>query len=330
MLCRIRCLSLSLLLGLLTAGLVPSVFGAVLVPEVKDDAGFFSAEAVKKANVIIKEIKNQFDKDLIIETYKAIPKDLLNQFEKEGKSPFFRDWARSRAKSLEVNGVFILICKDPGHLEVEVGNVTGQKAFTTGNRDKLAGLLLEKFRAKEFDRALLDGSEYVQQTLKSNVGKKAEVGSQPAPHARTGRGTSSTGWFSGFGGLLCMGLLLVLGVWLIVGLIRAFSGGGAGGGMGGGMGGGGLMTGLLGGLFGAMAGSWIYDSFFRDNSWGSSAHGSESSPDSSSPQDTDYSGSGGDFGGAGGDAGGGGGDFGGGGGDFGGGGGDFGGGGGDF
>jgi hypothetical protein len=101
---------------------------------------------------------------------------------------------------------------------------------------------------------------------------------------------------------------LVLGIWLVIGLIRSFSGGG----MGGGMGGGGFFPGLMGGLFGAMAGAWLYDSFFHSGS--SQAFGGDNLGGGASDSPGDFTSSGGDVGG--GDFGGG--DFGGG--DFGGGG----------
>ncbi len=48
-------------------------------------------------------------------------------------------------------------------------NDTQKKAFTTANRDKLVGLLLERFRKKEFDEALLDAVAFVNKTLSSNL-----------------------------------------------------------------------------------------------------------------------------------------------------------------
>ena len=68
----------------------------------------------------------------------------------------------------------------------------------------------------------------------------------------------------GVGGWICLGLCVLLGVWLVIGIIRAFTGGGGGGGGygGGGGGGGGFGSSLMGGLFGAMAGMWLYNSMF--------------------------------------------------------------------
>lgn len=348
----------TLLLGLFAA---PAL--AAIVPEVRDEGGFFSADAVRQANGVIVDIQRDFKHDLLIETFKTVPADKIEEFKKldrAGQAKFYDDWAKQRARTAKVNGVYVLIVKEPGHLQAEVGNETREKVFTIENRNKLAETMIKKFReAKEakddadkqkfYDQALLDGVRYVHSTMKSNIGNQktgidnggAFHGAPMNPHpANVPPVHHQAGLLGGIGGLICVGLLIFAGAWIVIGLIRSFTGGGYGGGGygGGGGGGGGFLTGLLGGMFGAMAGSWIYNNFFGSGSsgwgsgggWGSQAYGGEQS---SQPQDTDYSGTGGDTGG-GDDPGGGGGDTGGGGdfggGDSGGGGGDFGGGGGDF
>lgn len=326
---------------LVTAGsllIATPVALAALTPEVVDAAGFFGANATREANQVIKEIKDRYHKDLLIETYKTVPADkeaMFKDLDKRGQDRFFAEWGRDRAKFREVNGIYILICRDPGHLQIEVGNETEKRVFTLRDRDHLKDLMLEAFKKKDYDRALLEGVAYVQKVMSQNVGRSA---SGAVPLRQPGAPRVQQG--PNLGGWLCTGLMVVLGIWLVLGLFRAFSGGGGGYGGpgygygGGGWGGGGFFSGLMGGLFGAAAGSWMYDSFFRNNYDGGGGWNDTSAMsggDVGGPQDTDYSGTGGDFGDAGGgDFGGGGGDFGGGGGDFGGGGGDFGGGGGDF
>jgi uncharacterized protein len=99
-----------------------------------------------------------------------------------------------------------------------------------------------------------------------------------------------------------------LGAWLVIGLIRAvFRGGGSPGGMApgmgggygyGGSGGGGFLSSLMGGLFGAAAGMWMYDRFFGHDASASSwtDPGRDNTSDGFQGQDTSFSGSGGDFG----------------------------------
>jgi uncharacterized membrane protein YgcG len=343
---------------------------AALTAEVRDTGGMFKPETIKEANAIIRAIKHDHGQDLLVESYPGIPADKKAEYEKvkdnkEKRKHFFAEWARARFRAAEVNGVYILITKDPGYLQIEVGNVTAERAFTMDNRDHLEALMLKDFKAKDYDKGLLDGVEYVRKAMDENL--KTKKAAHPAPAAPPPTGfpgpttparpslLSHGGWL----GLLCIGLVVIAGIWVLFAIIRGLSarrsygpagyggpgyGGPAYGGGYGYQGGGGFLSGMLGGLFGGAAGGWLYDHFFRGGGGtpaggygGQATPAGGAVPDEPQPQDTDASGVGGDFGpdtGDGGDTGAGG-DFGGGddtgGGDFGGGdtggGGDFGGGG---
>lgn len=352
-----------LLGGLLAPGLAPAA-----TPGVHDQAGFFSKEAVRKADDLLGDIERQHGKDVVIDVLPSVPERDAKVAEGPDKSRFFDQFARDRAKDQRVNGIYILITQHPSYLQVEVGNETA-KHFDRSHKQELANLMLARFKAKQHDEGLLDGVNYI----KTNFARSMPHAGSPTPHGAPvpgGGGHAGGGRSMGLLGLICPILVIVGIVWLFIGLIRAFTGarrgpgyggpgyggpgygpGGYGGGYGGG--GGGFMGNLMGGLFGAMAGNWMYHNFFGGgggSAWGggpSNYGGGGGSFDDAGRADTDYTGAGGSFddGGAGG-GGGGGGDFGGGdvggggggdwggggggGGDWGGGGGDFGGGGGDF
>jgi uncharacterized membrane protein YgcG len=140
--------------------------------EVKDEGGFFSAEALKKAIQEIVGIQQRYGKELVVETVKEIPADLKKDYTPAKRQEFFYKWARDRARAGKVNGVYVLICKDPSHLQVEVGNETQKKAFTIKDRDKMAQILLTKFREKKFDEGLSEAVKFFETTLKSNLGEK--------------------------------------------------------------------------------------------------------------------------------------------------------------
>jgi uncharacterized protein len=269
-----------------------------------------------------------------------------------------------------VKGIYVLICKDPPHLQIDVDNATRAKSFTPQDRDRLAKKMGDLL-GKENDAALAQGVDFVQTTLRANLGRRAET-SGPAAGPSVAPGgprppaarpvdehppaqASETPWLR----WVFIGLAVLVGIWVLRALMhglagaggggagRGYGGGGMGGYGGGGGGGGGFLSGMLGGMFGAAAGNWLYDSFGRGGHSRDSSHafGGQGENQGMTPRDEpgagDFSGdagSGADFGGndagggnTGGDAGGA--DFGGGdagGGDLGGGGGDFGGGGGDF
>jgi TPM domain len=346
--------------GLVVSWLLLPNTALAIVPQVRDNGKFFDAQTITQANAFIKKIEAKFKKDVAVDTFGEISDEISKRFQYDAKNrdPFFARWVDSLAEGGEIDGVVILIAKDQHagnktHIEVGVGRNTQKRAFTLANRTELFNILKQGFGSKQPNQALLDGLRYIETTLSAHQAREsAPIAAQnqhrPAPVREADHGAGG----SNILGWVCIGVCVLAAIWLVFGLIRAFSGGGggyAGGpgvGYGGGGGGGGFMSGLMGGLFGAMAGNWLYNNMFggHQSSWGgSNAYGNEtpSAPrDDFGPSDQGqgFSSTGGDVdggGGGGGDVdggdGGGGGDWGGGGdagGDWGGGGGDWGGGGG--
>jgi uncharacterized membrane protein YgcG len=159
---------LSLPVCLVLASTVPAW---AVVPEVQDGAGFFKPEAIAKANDELAEIGRRFRKDLLIETYATVPADkveAVKAMDKEGRAKYFAEWANSRAKRRRVEGIYVLISKDPGHVQVEVGKQTAKSAFTSEDGNKLREILLDAFEKKEFDRGLLEGVQFVEKKLEEH------------------------------------------------------------------------------------------------------------------------------------------------------------------
>ncbi len=305
---------------------VTTMFGASIslagLGAVRDNGAFFSDSAKSEATRKISEIEHQYKKDLVIETFKEIPEEIkqgVDLTDKAAVGRMFEKWTVEKAKQQKVNGLYILLTKEPAHLQIVVGNDTQKKAFTLMDRTNLTSLMLTKLRKKQNDDALLDGVNFVMTTMASHA---------PAPNRVNGVSSSSAtspvksvpsvqanpwSW-------LIIAVIGIVAVWLIVGVLRSVMGGRAstpGTGMSPGFGGGGMFGSLLGGMFGAAAGMWLYDQFSGNhgNAWGADQDNRMGGPTGFSGQDTDYSGTGGDFGGGdfgGGDAGGdasGGGDF---------------------
>ncbi len=73
------------------------------------------------------EIQKKYHKDLLIETFATVPPDKTDAFgkmDKPARAKFFQSWANDRAKKERVEGVYVLILKQPGHVQVEVGHET--------------------------------------------------------------------------------------------------------------------------------------------------------------------------------------------------------------
>jgi uncharacterized protein len=332
--------------------------------QVNDNAKLFSDQAKVDAEKSIQQMRDKYKHTLLIETYPSIPADKKAQYDETKKGPFFEAWAAERGKALNVNGVVFLICMDPKHFQMVVGNETRQKGlFTNSDVSAMQTPIRTAMSQGKYDEVLTTVAASVLQRMDNNapnVQKKAAAANTPAGRPAPGAPAPTNRPDSGGGinwlwSLLCVGGAILAIVFIIRGIMRArqmSTGGGygpgpygqggygtgygpqGGYGYGGGGGSGGFGRGLMGGLLGGVAGSWIGSKIFGQEhqnyptNYPPAGGGGDAGAPPSDPyggQDTSYSGGGSDFGDSGG--GGGGSDFGSGG-DSGGG--DFGGGGGDF
>jgi hypothetical protein len=300
-----------------------------------DEAKYFSAEGIDRAKSILSG--TQFDQGLIVtvDTYPEPPSERKAAVQAavgdaQKWHNYLHDWAVDHAKGDKERGIYILICAKPGGVAVIADRQTRERGFSKENEQKVRDTLVNSFkkanqepdttkRATIRDSGLKSAMEFIASNLKNT-----KVAGDAKANTHTQHRSTSTSTGMGIGGWICLGVVALLGVWLVIGLFRALSGGGGGGGggMGGGAGGGGFMTSLFGGLFGAMAGMWLYNNMFGHGGMfgGSDAYAGDSpGGDTGGNYDTGAGDFSGDDGASGGfdDAGGG--DFGGGGGDFGGG-----------
>ena len=95
-------------------------------PEVRDDAGFFSPAVVSLANTRILYLKRMFKVDFEVETYKEVPASYRAAVEAD-KAKGFDQWATETAGKEKLNGILVLVCKSPQHLEVSVTKLGPRK-----------------------------------------------------------------------------------------------------------------------------------------------------------------------------------------------------------
>jgi hypothetical protein len=305
------------------------------------DTKLFSEDGIKRAESAMHSTLFEGGMMLTVDTYPEVPASKKAEADqvKNDKAQwrtFMNNWAIDRAKDDKAKGIYVLICQRPGGVAVRSTKETLDRGFSNSDAEKIQDSLIHALRESRDkpeaerwrinDQALHDAVNYIVDDLKDS-------------HVPVSATTKSDNKKAGMsvGGWICLGLCILLGVWLVIGIIRALTGGGGGyggGGYGGGGGGGGFGSSLLGGLFGAMAGMWLYNSMFggHHDMGSNDAFAGDSAGDTGGETGADnWDDGGGSAGGydSGGDGGG---DWGGGGGDFGGGGGDFGGGdfGGDF
>src|SRR5947209_14362260 len=140
---RMRSMSLWAVLLWLTAAFR---VGAV-APEIRDEAKFFSPEAVKKANEQIREIFAKHGKDLLIETFPSVPADELDKvkaMDAKAKAEYFSKQSIDRARQRVVNGIYILVVREPKYLYVEI-TPEGREDFDKEFYGRLRGVLFSNF-----------------------------------------------------------------------------------------------------------------------------------------------------------------------------------------
>jgi uncharacterized membrane protein YgcG len=169
--CCPRVLLLALVLDLVLLGRA----GAV-APQIKDEGKFFSADAVKKANEQIRDIARKYGRDLLIETFPKVPDDQVEKVKamsKEERQKYFIRWAQQRMSDQVVNGVYILITKEPAHLRVEVAPKAGS-VFSRQDRNELARRLVGDFREKRYDDGLQAAVKFVEQKLANRTKDRSD------------------------------------------------------------------------------------------------------------------------------------------------------------
>ena len=141
--------------------LIAIALAQAVAPEAKDKAHFFKDETIHKLDGLTREISKEFDRDVVIESVLAVPADQLARVKamsSEDRTRFFNNWCADRAEATVTRGVYILICKDPPHLALEITD-RAKSAFGQDGRDKMLSPLLKAFREQHYDEGIVAAEE---------------------------------------------------------------------------------------------------------------------------------------------------------------------------
>ena len=141
---------------------------AVFPPPLKDEGKFFSKEAIEKANKKIREIYEKYKKDVVVETLAELSEEQKKKLKDEKESKFFVTLALARIKEVGVNGVYILICKSPRFLQIEMDTATRKATFTNKDRAAARKMFFTQFRDMKYDAGLIDALDAIEASLKAN------------------------------------------------------------------------------------------------------------------------------------------------------------------
>jgi uncharacterized protein len=260
--------------------LLPFAAARLEAAQIRDRAGMFSAEAVKKAKADLDRTEKRTGIAVVIETIDAIP-GLVNDGSSQNKRRAIDQLAARRAREAGNEGVYLLISKKDEVFSDLLVRERYDSLLPRERRLAVRDALLGEFKNHRFDEGLRRAVEILDQSLAAApaVANHRALAPGHAPQRRQ----ADTGKF-GLGTLVMIGLGIVGVLVLLRVLGGAFGRGGGypaqtgmGGSPGMGMGpgpgygapgygyggprGGGFFSGMLGGLGGALAGNWLYDQF---------------------------------------------------------------------
>jgi uncharacterized membrane protein YgcG len=162
-------------------GIVLSVCGTLtlahaVAPEVKDKAHFFKEETIRKLDALARQIARDSGRDFVVETVLTVPIDQkakVAAMTSEARTKFFSNWCEDRAEATVTHGVYVLICREPAHLALEITK-DSQSTFGKEEHDKLLANLLKAFKEKHFDEGILAAAEMVRDRFAVSKKEKGE------------------------------------------------------------------------------------------------------------------------------------------------------------
>ena len=129
--------------------------------ESKDGAKLFGADAWKQVQPAAERLLKEKNVDFLIETFDTPPKgdaEKVKAMSAADREKFFRDLVRERIKFLKLSGAYVLVCKSPTYLYVDVTDDSGFPAETS---KKVREALLSAFKEKKFDDGLAKAVQIV-------------------------------------------------------------------------------------------------------------------------------------------------------------------------
>lgn len=169
---------------------------------VRDGAGLFTkADVVQEVERQIENVRARFGVDVLVETVAAPPAERAAELKQLKADKFFPLWAEERALAAGVDGVYVLICTAPRHVEVWVS----ESADKTLDKHTRVGVrkTLEHKLPRQGSEALREALTLVEDRLD-----------------RVDRDSKSGGW-----AWVVWLALAIVGAWLLVLFVRRFRSG---------------------------------------------------------------------------------------------------------
>lgn len=151
---------------------------------VYDGGSLFTEGAIDRTKVSMSKMMFDQDTVLTVDTYAGVPKDKKLPEDKGEHAKFFEQWAKSAAVGERAKGVYVLVCRSPGFVQVLADKATRDRGFTVENEQRVRDMFTQVFKdaaqakkdgksddevAKIRDKGLSNAVEYVSGVLKGSV-----------------------------------------------------------------------------------------------------------------------------------------------------------------
>jgi hypothetical protein len=165
---------------------------------VRDGGNLFGKTDITELR--IEEIHQLYGVNLFIETIATVPSNRAGELKQLGANKFFPMWAEERALAADADGIYILVCNSPKHVEVLAGT-EAEARFDKRAREKV-----RKSLTKLLDRDRKTALGETVNLVRDHYASREEAAN---------RG----GWL-----WIVWVMLAILGVWMAVAIIRRFRG----------------------------------------------------------------------------------------------------------
>ena len=128
-----------------------------------DEAKFFGADAWKKVQPAADKLLKEKDVDLLIQVLPVPPTSTprkVGTMSAKDREKYFEDIAKERLKAEKINGVYLLVCKNPPHVHLEVAGPAAS-TFPSGFGSRLLKTFVDGLKAKKYDAALEEALDMI-------------------------------------------------------------------------------------------------------------------------------------------------------------------------
>ena len=122
------------------------------VLHVYDGGSLFKSEGIERAKSAMSNTQFDHGLTLHIDTHSAIPAGKKAPTTKEERAKFFHDWANELAKNDKAKGIYVLVCRSPGYVQVIADKTTRDRGFSPHDEDKIRDIFADAFALGRINR----------------------------------------------------------------------------------------------------------------------------------------------------------------------------------